>query len=151
MYGIVLAVQRVFAFITQQNPEVALNDSPTLPRPIDTRRSFLDDVLETAISHSVGYWALIERTANTVDHRPVFAIVSLRSTPDLPNPPRDKFVLNRALIEIGIRRSRSASQLTTNLRKTILNASEQNDSANIDAECADVIVQLAIFGEIINS
>lgn len=108
---------------------------------IDKYGEFLDDVIEIA-KYGCSYWASGE-IVNGVQ----YIWESEYAYPEDKNPVK----LDRALIEKGIQKVINDDEFVVNsqIRQWIYIANFENDACTIDSDCADVIVQAAIFGEII--
>ncbi len=107
--------------------------------PVTLDPEFLRDVLGIAICGGIVYWANItEQSEDYCDIAPMYD--------DFQSQP-----LTLAHLVVGIRRATEKEACALRIRKAIMNAIHYQDAGCIDAECADVIVQLALFNEIVYS
>jgi len=106
---------------------------------------FTAEVLTASVESGSGYWALISRVRRNTNRTIIAArFVDAEQTNAVP------FEVDGAGIERGIARILTPSfQINPALRRLIAGAVAEFDSGNIDAEAADVIVQDAVFGEIV--
>lgn len=109
------------------------------------RNLFLQDVLITAVEGGTGYWAACSGYFWD-DDSPEDARVTLH-----PEDVQDEnHLVTVETIAKGIALIRTNTVLlNSTLRKWIVEADRENDAGMIDADGADVIVQAALFGEII--
>ena len=104
-----------------------------------TRTEFLGDILDAAIS-GTDYWANIVRHG---DDAP-------RMIEDADEPETYSKPFDANLIEAGISRVKNPDfQVNRDILANILVADHENDAGEIDIIVADVIVQAAMFGEIV--
>lgn len=98
------------------------------------RTEFLDDIRITAFEGGINYWAKI--SGNRVKD---------------PDDPNSQWVaLTDSKIEAGIALVKHLTfQVNNDILASILLGDRNNDAGEIDIECADVIVQAAVFGEIV--
>lgn len=107
------------------------------------RKQFLEDIMVTAIEGGINYWAKV-----TTGDLPE-GYVWIRERED-SGEPLGRIPFSLLDLELGITRvGLSDFQVGTDLRSWILTGSAENDAGDIDVDAADVIVQAAIFGEII--
>lgn len=107
------------------------------------RNEFLSDVLICAVEGGTGYWASI----SGYRHSPA---AGARATFHPEDEPGDSHTLTIKEISSAIGRiCRGEVKMRTDLLQTIKSANRENDAGEIDAEGADVIVQTAIYGEIV--
>lgn len=108
--------------------------------PVTLDPEFLRDVLGSAIWGGINYWANItEQSEDCCDIAP-------KSPDDFQSQP-----LTLAHLVVGIRRATEKEACALQIRKEIMNAIHYQNAGFIDEECADVIVQLALFNEIVYS
>lgn len=112
------------------------------------REEFLDDIIITAIEGGIGYWSVCHKYE--WDGKPeVTAVIQEfdESDGEVTGP---KITLNRDLIIKGINKVLAGeSGVADRMVKLIAGANATNDGGDIDADGADVIVQAAIFGELV--
>lgn len=100
------------------------------------RTEFLNDIRITAFSDGIDYWATIagHKIMEYDDEGPIGEWIEI--TP--------------ALIEEGIALVKEPSfKVRNDILTAILLGDRNNDAGEIDIECADVIIQAAVFGEIV--
>lgn len=113
-----------------------------------SREEFLDDVTITAIEGGIGYWSVCH--SYKWDDEPEVTAVIQEFDEGTGEPYGDKITVNRALIRKGIKQVISGEAgVHESMVKLIAGASAANDGCDIDADAADVIVQAAIFGELV--
>lgn len=120
------------------------------------RKQFLHDVFVTALEGGIGYWSQASKYHWSVDadgeqeDLDGFVAIIHEWDEDANDYGSKKLTVNRQVIQSGIRALADKSfQVRDDIRKTVLAASAMNDSGDIDAEIADVIVQAGLFGEVI--
>ena len=107
------------------------------------RQQFLEDVMTTAIEGGINYWAQVSK----VDAPKGYVWIREREDSGEPLGRMPFSVLD---IELGITRvGMSDFQVGKDIRGWILTGSAENDAGDIDVDAADVIVQAAIFEEIV--
>lgn len=115
----------------------------------DERKRFLFDVFLTAIETGIGYWATIRtyywRTEDGVeDHEKFYARISEQEDDT------STFDVDAYTIGIGIKHVLGKDfKVNPAIRAAIEEANHRNDAGMIDAIAADVIVQAALFGQIV--
>lgn len=111
---------------------------------MDTRKQFLEDILNTAL-HGIGYWANVRTMADDDEER----VKSSNFIYDMDDP-STKWVFDANLVETGIAKVLSPGFLITeDVLKSILWGNHMNDAGEIDIIGADVIIQAATLGEIV--
>lgn len=111
------------------------------------RAEFLDDVITTAVEGGTGYWAVVH-AYKWVDLKPgeVYAVIEEIEDPQAPGRHR----IDADLIARGIGRVLYPGfRIRADLCELIRAADREADAGLIDADGADVIVQAALFGEIV--
>ena len=117
--------------------------------PVKLDPEFLRDVLGIAICGGINYWANItEQSEDYCDIAPMYP--ALPAVPECPDDFQSQ-PLTLAHLVAGIRRATEKGACALRIRKAIMNAIHNQDAGCIDDECADVIVQLALFNEIVYS
>lgn len=100
------------------------------------RTEFLDDIRITAFGGGIDYWAKI--SGHSIKEHDDGGLVGrwIEITPNL--------------IEVGIALVKHPTfKVRDDILAAILLGDRNNDAGEIDIECADVIVQAAVFGEIV--
>ena len=112
----------------------------------EERVDFLCSVLVTAVEGGIGYWAEIKDYSWQEDenHNLIHAEVSVRED---DSPAWSK--VNLDTVEYGLERIASrALTIHSATLGVILVADRRNDASEIDADAADCIIQVALFGEL---
>jgi hypothetical protein len=125
---------------------VKQREEPTLPITRSPERvSFLGDVIVTATEGGTGYWAYAS-DYHWEDEDPSKNTVTLTAMDD----PATERVVTIETIAHGLAKLRKGEgQVNSRIRAEILEADRANDAGDIDADGADVIVQIALFGELV--
>jgi hypothetical protein len=114
-----------------------------MPEPND--REFLSDVFIIALEGGISYWADVTKVERVVD---LHAGMEVRDNEDREAPWH--YVGRQALrTAINTIIHDRALAIRSDLRRDIYSAWIDLDAGQIDAEGADVIVQVAAFGEIV--
>jgi len=108
---------------------------------IELDQEFLRDVLSTAICGGITYWADI------TEHTEDLCEIAPKESPD----DFESQALSIDHMAIGIRHALEKDSCAMHIRKAITNAVQYKDAGCIDADCADVIAQLAVFEKIVFS
>ena len=102
---------------------------------MNDRTEFLKDIRITAFGGGINYWAYI-RDNKIMEY-------------DDEGPIGDWIKITRDMIEKGIALVKEPSfKVRDDILAAILLGDRDSDASYIDIECADVIVQAAVFGEI---
>jgi hypothetical protein len=126
------------------------------------REEFLTDILVTAVEGGIGYWSQAGnyRHSGPVEGRGVTLYIydvyesevklDVINDEDLIDPDQVVVRVTLADIEEGIRRILYEDDFKASgqLLVAVLEPSVNNDAGEIDADTADIIVQAAVFGEI---
>lgn len=119
---------------------------------ITSRQEFLRDIAITAVEGGIGYWASFVKykwfETESIDNLlpfPVIRIVPAEDPDDFDECDITAATISWGLALAGVREI----DLRDEYRGTILTATVMNDASNIDADIADCIVQLGLFGEIV--
>lgn len=112
------------------------------------REQFLDDVTTTAIEGGIGYWSVCHKYE--WDGKPEVTAV-IQELDEWQNKAFGPLItVNRKLINKGIKTIMDGEAgISDRVIKEIAGANATNDGCDIDADAADVIVQAAVFGEIV--
>ncbi len=138
---------------------------PTKTRSFE-RTQFLADVLTTAIEGGINYWGAVSTykwysptleggTAEHLDGMPNAYATVHEEDPDTEDGYAETGVavgLEDIARGIGVIRRNEFPKhegISAGRRATILEASDENDAGEIDADLADCIVQAAMFGKIV--
>lgn len=118
------------------------------------REQFLADIIITAVEGGTGYWAAVsgyvwcdaeegERAANTK--------ATLHELDDATGAfDGDTHDLTIETVAAGIGKiKRGEVGVRADLLEAIKRGDAENDAGDIDADCADVIVQAGLFGEVV--
>lgn len=122
----------------------------------EKRKQFLFDAFVTAMEGGIGYWAYAskyhwrkdnEEGLSIDDVDGFYANIQDAECEDAFEPT----TINQAVIVKGINKifKDDELQINQNIRADVINASLKNDAGYLDAESADCIVQVGLFGEIV--
>ena len=116
-------------------------------RSVD-RAEFLGDIIITAVEGGIGHWAVC-RGYDYED--PYVEIGEVDFDDPYAEYPEDEWRgIDINTIAKGIGRVKDPEfRVNDVIRKNVIAANTKNDAGMIDAESADVIVQAALFGEIV--
>lgn len=108
---------------------------------------FLIDILNAAAEGGVNYWANLrgyrwDLTKHSVED------VGME-VQDIDNELGDWYKVSLETIEVGIERFLNLSSIDPDIRSDLEESVRNLDATNIDADAADAIVQVALFGEIV--
>ena len=106
---------------------------------IELEPEFLQEVLTTAVQGSITYWAESKLYGDDL-----YELTSAMDPADF-----EPCALSVGSIAMGIRRALERNNCAKHIWTQISNAVHYQDAGYIDADCADVIVQLALFKEIV--
>lgn len=114
-----------------------------------SRAQFLADVIIAAVEGGTGYWAAV--SAYRWTDGPASTRATLVLLDDVTGEPgSETYEVTPNTIATGIGKLRTGLvTVNRDLLGLILAASAANDAGDIDADAADVIVQAALFGEIV--
>lgn len=116
------------------------------------RSQFLTDILVTAVEGGMNYWAETKDYAWQFDEgKAAWAHVNLRETNEGDDPPGPWHQVTIDTVAHGLYliQKQEIPYLDSSMRKTIIGADFTLDpDGEIDAGLADVIVQVALFGEV---
>lgn len=110
---------------------------------LTARQQFLNDVLITAVEGGINYWAEV----SDYDHGDDVRVASVRIL-DLEDG-REYRLTAKMLANPIMQIINGPVQVRDDIRIAIFDGERLLDAAEIDAECADVIVQVALFGRIV--
>ena len=117
------------------------------------RKSFLSEIIVTAVEGGIDYWADLRRyqwsngSDGHLDHASVeVKPVEVRPADKVP----EWVVVDHALIENGLAALRTGTiRINRDMLGDILASDVTNDSGEIDSDAADVIVQVSMFADIV--
>ena len=126
------------------------------------RETFLADIITTALEGGIGYWSratayrwyspdLTGGTAEPATNGGGNAYASIEEHGDSETP-LATWEITPDIIVKGLTKIRShepIKYLGNHTRATMINADRQNDASLIDADVADQIVQVSLFGEVV--
>jgi len=127
--------------------------SYTIEVPCRVTGEFLDDIIITAVEDGgISYWADVcggvkrDETHESFREGEVTAeIWDLQADTGIPK----LYNLDRITIIKGIRALLAADKIHFSIKDYVGRAVSTSDSCDIDIECADCIIQFALFGEIV--
>jgi hypothetical protein len=116
---------------------------------MELKDAFLAAVLCTAIEGAIEYWASVPKDSvvSREDDYVSAKIVESEASTDGEDP-KEK-TIGYAELADGIRKALLVNPLDPDIRASILQAVCEDDAGFIDAQAADVIVQMAVFGELV--
>ena len=107
----------------------------TVKLEFEISNRLLDDTIITAVEGAINYWAITDGRV----------IIDVYEGEELGEP----VILSRDLIQKGIEFALSGQYCNERIRGYIMNAVTEDDASFIDADAADVIVQLGLFDGLI--
>lgn len=119
------------------------------------REQFLADIIVGAVEGGTGYWALVseykhdtpENTRATLHEEDADGGLTGRGDNHYSSFP---LMLTPSQVALALERIRQGGiEINEALRLNIMAAEDENNAGRIDAEDADVIAQIALFGEIV--
>jgi hypothetical protein len=130
-----------------------------MPKLSPERKEFLHGVFTTALEGGIGYWSQASKyrwsqgdEAQTEDLDGFIAVVHPLND-DESGYVKKGLTVNRAVIQRGLRLIGDRAEKCTvrdDIYRNIVAADRSNgEQGDMDAECADCIVQAGLFGEII--
>lgn len=124
---------------------------PTFPvKPITLElivdNVFAADVLTTALQGGIDYWACAEHLQADDEGNTVIAYLTDSTGENYEDLPK---YVDLDVIRLGIKRALKVGSCRQDIRETILTAVASDDVGQIDAEAADVIVQLGLFDDVV--
>lgn len=113
------------------------------------RTQFLADIIVGAVEGGTGYWAYASGY-HWSDDKPDATRVTLIPMDD-EDEPRQRYDVTLETVVTGLNNIINSDHFVVNPRtkETIRQADAENDGGLIDAECADVIVQVGLWGQIV--
>jgi hypothetical protein len=111
------------------------------------RDGLLFDIVVTAVEGGVNYWAQV-MDYRWSDDGEYYAFAHLQDCEDDKIYTLDFKLIRKGLALICNPKNRTPD-MNPEILKAILAANRTNDAIDIDSECADVIVQVGLFGEIV--
>lgn len=114
------------------------------------RQEFYDDVLITAVEGGIGYWA-IAKNYKWSDDGPTTVDVAEQNDSYEESEWGDWVHVDReALVRaFSVLRSDKELALSASIRERILRAWRDADAGEIDSDDADIVVQVAVLGDVI--
>lgn len=114
------------------------------------REEFLSDVITTAIEGGIGYWSVTLQYQ--ADGRAIVGEVRGPGTQATISPTDSEavYVITPSTISVGLSQlRRGTAAVNRDLLGHALVAETNLDAGDIDADVADMIVQVALFGEVV--
>lgn len=115
---------------------------------IDPRQQFLVDIFVTANEGGIGYWATTIRQS----YKPAspYLYILDREALEGDEPAHKKYMVTASAIETALAKIVEGKvTMDPQIADSVLTANATNDAGDIDSVAADVIVQVALFGEIV--
>ena len=114
----------------------------------EERAEFLSCIIITALEGGIGYWSECLRYKWQGREKDVVARIEIPK--DEAHEGQTEFDLNNDVIAKGIGRVKNKEfKVAKYILQAILSGDRDNDGCDIDSDAADVIVQAALFGEIV--
>jgi hypothetical protein len=111
----------------------------------DAIRELLNDIMTTALEGGIGYWA-----ATRCVVRNTGGYIESFECQKSDEPSSEWFYVDGTLIELGMQRVLAPEfEVCRDILHAVFDAKRERDSSYIDVESADVIVQAALFNEIV--
>lgn len=107
---------------------------------------FAASVLDTALTGGIDYWADHEILQYSEESEPTVTYLTDCTGEDCEDLPK---YVDLDVIRLGIKRALVIDACRQDIRETILTAVASDDVGQIDAEAADVIVQLGLFDDVV--
>lgn len=109
------------------------------------RNEFISDILETALFGAIQYWATVVKVARNEQDQ----IIGIALT-DHVEEGQQILKVTQVSINQAIKKVIDPEfEVREDIQDAIARASRRNDAGDIDAEAADVLVQAALFNEIV--
>jgi hypothetical protein len=112
------------------------------------RVDFLAGVLTTAVEGGIGYWSMAEGYTWEQDEHGMMTEARVQLHPIEGEFKPVNVTIDTIAKGIGLV-SRPDFKVRDDIRRWVIEGSRTNDGGNVDSNCADVIVQAALFGEIV--
>jgi hypothetical protein len=126
------------------------------------RETFLADIVTTAVEGGMNYWAQtsgyrwyslsLPDGGGSADPSPAGGGNAYAKVHEFGDEPKvikvHDLTIETVAKGIGILK-KPETEISPYLRRTLLGADTENDAGEVDAEGADVLVQLGLFGEIV--
>ncbi len=118
---------------------------PAVRHPHGQRQQFLADILTTALEGGIDYWASVKCIQRDMQGNPMGYQVR-----DCEDPSEPWCAVTRQSIVVAMQLVTDSSvKVREDIRTAVILADHNNDACDIDAEAADVLVQIAAFGEVV--
>lgn len=117
---------------------------------MDERKQFLNDVICTAVEGGIGYWSQVSnyRWGDEIETTVRVHELDDDGTPDAIGVPITPAKVEEAIALI-LTKDSQYDYIHPRVRSQIFAASVENDAGDIDADLADIIIQVAMFGKIV--
>jgi hypothetical protein len=117
----------------------------TISLEVEVEDEFLAGILTAGIEGGIGYWSVCHSYKWAADPDHPVAIISEDEEGENPDVKRE---LNNEVIFNGITKLLQSKE-AMKTQKLLISAIKNNDAGEMDAGDSDVIIQMAIFGEVI--
>jgi hypothetical protein len=116
----------------------------------DERKQFLNDVITTAVEGGIGYWSQVSdyHWGDEIETTVRVHELDDDGTPDAIGVPITPAKIEDA-IKLILTKDSHGDYIHSRIRSNIFEASAENDAGDIDADLADIIVQIAMFGKLV--
>lgn len=161
---------QVYGRFDQCNPPFILDKQPTISIQVEPTMEFLRDIAVTAVEGGISYWALISRyrwresmaeaRKRCGEKMPAVDVEANRRSLPFPqiflqedsegavDDPTKIVQLTAQHLLTGLSMVFTSIPVETNAFRSTMAALKDMDAGQIDAETADVIVQLGVLGEV---
>jgi hypothetical protein len=109
----------------------------------EQRKEFLEDILVTAIEGGIGYWS------RTKFYKPSECKAIIKEVGDDGSSIAEFTITEDVILKSLNKIINRETEMYDEFVKTVLYADKYNDASEIDAEIADVIIQIGLFGEVV--
>ena len=114
---------------------------------VEQRYSFIGDIITTAIEGGIDYWAIVHKA--TMYNCRVILFESEAYDEESPSE-NNKITVGYRDINKAIKKIIETKELVAKEYETeLFYADKYNDSSEIDSVLADIIFQVAVFGEVV--
>lgn len=108
-------------------------------------QQFLDDVVTTALEGGIGYWSV----CSAYEWDGVPARAQIQEFDEGTEEYGPLLEVDRTLIRKGIKEILAGGHVNPTILSYVQDADKHNDSGDVDADVADCIVQVGLFGKLI--
>ena len=133
---------------------VVITFEPLVYKVVNVTEEDIDDIMCSAFEGGIGYWACLDNTSEEFENAPDYESYSETCTKILLKGGAVKLIDNEdwKLYTLNLNRLLYGIVRWVEIGGDVYGAVRKDgslDCGNIDSECADCIIQLALFGEIV--